>query len=243
MKSAKLLPQSAREDAPRLADGIADTLRGRILYGECAPGERISERKITEEFGVSRASARDALRILHMEGALEMQPNRGALVPQYASRLIEDTIEVVEYLEAAAGALACRRINEEQIDRIDTLTRTMQQALRRKDRVKYYQLNKQIHEAVVTSSGNSVLAVDYRKYNGRLYRTRFLPGDSDVNIASAMQEHLQIVKHLRRRDGAALSVLLANHLSHAWRRAGVYPISSQRAAFTAKGVTDEHTPD
>lgn len=219
----KVLVATAGKAAPRLADGIADVLRSRILYGDYVPGERISERKITEEFRVSRTSARDALRILHMEGALEMLPNRGALVPHYANRLIEDTIEVVEYLEAAAGALACRRINEEQVDRIDAMTQTMQQALRSKDRVKYYQLNKQIHEAVVTSSGNSVLAGDYKKYNGRLYRTRFLPGDSDTNIASAMQEHLQIVCLLRRRDGAALSTLLANHLSHAWRRAGIYP--------------------
>ena len=212
----------------RLADRIAEAVRERILYGDYAAGRRILEREITEEFCVSRIPAREALRILHMEGVLELLPGRGALVPHYDRNLIESTIEVVEYLEAAAGRLACRRISDEQINRIARLTEEMHAALRNADRLSYYMLNKRIHEDVVRASKNNVLIGDYIKYNGRLYRTRFLPGNNDKNIMSAMQEHIKIVELLRQRDGEALSILLANHLSHAWRRAGVYPVATQQ---------------
>lgn len=210
-----------------LPERIAEQIRGRILFGEYAPGRRVLEREITEEFGVSRIPAREALRILHMEGVLELLPSRGALVPLYDRRLIENTIEVVEHLEATAGKLACRRISDEQIGNIDRLTAEMREKLNTQDRLGYYALNKRIHEEIVKSSRNSVLIADYVKYNGRLYRTRFLPGDNDSNIMSAMKEHVKIVELLRARDEAALSALLANHLSHAWRRAGIYSIDER----------------
>jgi len=221
MRSSALLAEF--EAAPgSLSERIAECIRSRILYGEYEAGKRILEREVTQEFSVSRAPVREAFRILHMEGVLEVLPGRGALVPLYDRGLIESTIEFVEYMEAAAGELACRRISNEQIDGIARLTEEMQGKLAQHDRLGYYALNKQIHEEIVRSSNNSVLIADYIKYNGRLYRTRFLPGDNDKNIVSAMQEHIKIVELLRSRDGAALSVLLANHLSHAWRRAGVY---------------------
>lgn len=200
---------------------IAAALRGRILYGEYAAGRRIVEREITEEFNVSRASAREALRLLQVEGAVELLPGRGAQVPLYDRHLIKSTIEVVEYMEAAAGTLACRRISDEQIDRIARLTAQMRGELKKRNRLGYYALNKQIHEAIVRAAANPVLLADYVKYNGRLYRARFVPGDNDKNVKSAMGEHLQIVELLRARDGEALGKLLANHLSHAWRRAGI----------------------
>lgn len=227
MSEGALSTATDSESLASLAERIAERIRIRILYGEYVAGRRILEREITEEFSVSRTPAREVLRILHMEGVLEILPSRGAQVPLYDRRLIESTIEVVEYMESAAGELACRRINNEQINHIAFLTEEMHEKLKKQDRLGYYALNKQIHEEIVKSSNNSVLITDYIKYNGRLYRTRFLPGDNDKNVLSAMKEHIKIVELLRERDGVALSALLANHLSHAWRRAGIYSIGTQ----------------
>ncbi|MGI9347588.1 MAG: GntR family transcriptional regulator [Gammaproteobacteria bacterium] len=222
-----MMINSPKTETTRLPETIAEAVRTRVLYGDYAPGKRISERDLTEEFGVSRAPVREALCMLQIEGVVVVLPNRGAMVPHYDRHLLECTIEVVEYMEASAGRLACLRINNERIELIASLTMTMQKTLQKKQRVRYYQLNMQIHEEIVRSSQNSVLIGDYIKYNRRLYRTRFLPGDNDNNINSAMREHLRMVDLLRQRDGSALSILLANHMSHAWRRAGIYPTNQE----------------
>ena len=215
---------TARPENARRSERIADVIRARVLYGEYPPGRRTSEREITEEFGVSRSPAREALNLLHAEGVLTLLSNRGAMVPDYDQRLIENTIEVVEYMEAAAGELACRRIGDEKIKFISGLTMRMRDAFAGGRRLLYYRLNNQIHEEIVGASGNIVLINDYVKYNARLYRIRFLPGGSRINLASAMREHLAMVKFLKRRDGKALGALLSRHLSHAWKRAGVHPV-------------------
>lgn len=208
-----------------LCEHIAEELRAGILTGKHAEGERISEQQAAQMFGVSRTPVREAFRILHAEGALLLQPNRGAVVPRYDRLFLQNTIEVMEYLEAAAGELSCRRISDERVDWIAFLTQQMKSAFGKGERLRYYALNRQIHEEIARAAGNNALLGDYRKYNARLYRTRFLPVDSRVNWKSAMREHLEMVKFLRARDGEQLSALLRGHLSHAWRKAGINPVT------------------
>lgn len=217
-------------DEEHLFEQIAGQLREKILTGEYAPGARISEREVAESFHVSRTPAREALRLLHREGAVRLFPNRGAQVPEYGKRMLLHTIEFVEYLEACAGELSCRRINEEEIRWIEFLTAEMSAAHAAADRLQYYNLNKRIHDAIVAAARNNVLAAEYKKYNARLYRVRFAPNQSIKGRNTAMREHAQMVRLLKARDGIALARLLRGHLSHAWRRSGFDPTRDDSSA-------------
>ena len=53
------------------------TLRGLILNGDLAPGERLSEADMVERLGVSRTPARMAMIRLQEEGLLEEIPSSG----------------------------------------------------------------------------------------------------------------------------------------------------------------------
>src|SRR3954462_298831 len=54
---------------PRVAEMLADVLRDRILSGELADGDLLPKQDdLLEEFGTSKASAREAFRILETEG-------------------------------------------------------------------------------------------------------------------------------------------------------------------------------
>lgn len=68
--------------APRLAEMIADVLRERILSGELADGDTLPKQDdLLEEFGVSRPSIREALRILETEGLVTVRRgNQGGAV-------------------------------------------------------------------------------------------------------------------------------------------------------------------
>lgn len=218
------------DEEEHLFEQIAETLREKILTGEYEPGGRLSEREIAEQFGVSRTPAREALRLLHREGAVRLYPNRGAQVPEYGRRMLLRTIEFVEYLEACAGELSCRRITSEEAQWIDFLTREMAVADAAGDRLQYYKLNKRIHDAIVDAAGNNFLAAEYKKYNARLYRVRFAPNQNPKGRRTAMREHKQMVELLKKRDGEALARLLRGHLSHAWRRSGFDPAGADFAS-------------
>lgn len=219
---------SAPEENGHLFEQIAERLREQILTGEYRPGDRISEKKVAESFSISRTPAREALRILHREGAVRLYPNRGAYVPEYDRRMILDAIEMVEYLESAAGELSCRRISEEEAQWIEFLTKKMADAHRNGDRLQYYKLNRRIHESVVAATRNHALVAEYKKYNARLYRVRFAPNHNSEGWRGAMREHVKMSELLASRDGDKLSALLRKHLSHAWRRSGFDPAAAAR---------------
>ncbi|PPJ36601.1 FadR family transcriptional regulator [Nocardia nova] len=59
--------------APKVAEVIAQQLRGRIVRGDIAPGEMLpSEKALMADFAVSRPTLREAFRILESEGLIQV---------------------------------------------------------------------------------------------------------------------------------------------------------------------------
>ena len=63
-----------------LRDQVLAELRRRIIAADYRPGERLTEDRLAEDFGVSRNPVREALRVVEAEGFVELQPRRGAVV-------------------------------------------------------------------------------------------------------------------------------------------------------------------
>lgn len=80
-----------------VSEQIAGRIGDRILGSAVAPGERIGEQELADEFSVSRGPIREALRILEREGLVTMLPRRGAIVTEL------DASELRELMEVRAG--------------------------------------------------------------------------------------------------------------------------------------------
>ena len=74
-----------------LRESITSAIRHKILTGELAPGSKLTEQKLAEEFGSSRAPIREALRQLEQEGLIEYSRNVGCSVKKIT---IEDAYEI-----------------------------------------------------------------------------------------------------------------------------------------------------
>src|SRR5262245_15967672 len=80
-------------DRPTLRELTAEKLRDAILSSRLQPGQRLVERDLCEQTGVSRSSVREALRHLEAEGLIERQGPRGLFVasitPEEARQIYE----------------------------------------------------------------------------------------------------------------------------------------------------------
>jgi DNA-binding GntR family transcriptional regulator len=78
----------ADQDEPTLtvSEQIASRVGERILSGQLAPGVRIGEQELADEFKVSRGPVRDALRILEREGLATLLARRGAIVTDLSAQ-------------------------------------------------------------------------------------------------------------------------------------------------------------
>ncbi|HEY3878995.1 MAG TPA: GntR family transcriptional regulator [Trebonia sp.] len=78
---------------------IADTLRAEILAGGYQPGERIRQEDVAARSGASRIPVREALRVLHAEGLVNLVANAGAWVARLTLDECAELYQIRERLE------------------------------------------------------------------------------------------------------------------------------------------------
>ena len=104
-----------------LRDQVLAELRRRIVDGDYAQGERLTENRLADDFGVSRNPVREALRVVETEGFVQILPRRGAVVATLDETAIRDLFAVREQLETLAAGLAAERATAEDVERLRSL--------------------------------------------------------------------------------------------------------------------------
>src|SRR5512132_2269653 len=116
-----------------LREEVRDHLMKAILDGHLAPGDRIVETRIAQEFGVSQAPVREALRDLELFGFVESSPFRGATVRQMSTEDHLQLYPIRAVLEGLAARYAATRITEAGLRKLEKTIATMQSAAARGD--------------------------------------------------------------------------------------------------------------
>jgi DNA-binding GntR family transcriptional regulator len=91
---------------------IADLLGEQISEGLFPPGERLRETELATTYAVSRATVREALRLLETRGLVRIQPQRGAHVTQLSAKEIYDLYAIRASLVSTGSRLAAERCTE-----------------------------------------------------------------------------------------------------------------------------------
>src|SRR6059036_3716048 len=120
----------------RLYQSIVEQIESLLERGELRPGDQLPpERALAEQFQVSRASVREALRTLELLGVVETRAGGGTFVRQVApddlvrplhsliarGHSLTDVIEFRGVVEPAIAALAATRITPAQLDELRQL--------------------------------------------------------------------------------------------------------------------------
>jgi DNA-binding GntR family transcriptional regulator len=193
---------------------LVERLRNLIVEGTLAPGSKIPERALCEQFGVSRTPMREALKVLASEGLVSLEPNRGAWVSRITLEELEEVFPVMGALEALSGELACERITDHQLAIIRRLHEQMVSHYEAGELADYFRTNQQIHEAILDAADNQTLAVQYRSLAVRVRRARYLANMSNERWHKAVDEHREILQALEDRDGTRLGEILRRHLAN-----------------------------
>jgi DNA-binding GntR family transcriptional regulator len=197
-----------------LHDELADRLREMIVQGVLPPGEKFPEKRMTEQFGVSRTPLREALKVLAGEGLVKLTLNRGATVTAVTAEDLDEVFPVMAALEALSGELACQHITDREIARIRVLHEEMIEHYENSDLPNYFRSNEEIHEAILRAAKNPTLSALYRSVAGRVRRARYLANMSGGRWKNAVAEHEAILAALDQRDGKKLTRILRRHLEN-----------------------------
>lgn len=194
-----------------LRDEIRDQLIEDILNGRLAPGDRIVETRIAQQFGVSQAPVREALRDLDLLGFVVSSPFRGAIVRQIS---IEDLVQLYPIravLEGLAAREAATRIGPAALKKLEKLLGTMRSAAARGDNRSEVEADFAFHLTIVEASGNRLLQQVWDRM--RLATTTFLTvSKSHRSLSEIAERHTAVIEALRAQDPAAAERAMRRHI-------------------------------
>ncbi|MEX2631638.1 MAG: GntR family transcriptional regulator [Tistlia sp.] len=199
---------------PALAVELTGLIRGLIMEGELRPGAKVPEKALTLRFGVSRTPVREALKVLAAEGYVRLVPNRGAVVAEPTLAELEEVFPVIAALEGIAGELAAQRASDQEIASVRRLHEAMREAFRSGDRPRYFELNQQIHGAILAASRNPTLRQQHQTVANRVRWARYQANLALERWQEALEEHDSIIEALEARDGARLGAVMKSHFLH-----------------------------
>jgi DNA-binding GntR family transcriptional regulator len=194
---------------------VTDRLRDDIVDGVRSPGDRLVERDLADELGVSRVPVREALSTLAGEGLVVARPRSWSTVREFTDQDLADLVEVREALELMTFRLAARRRTEAEAG---DLLRIAEQGLtvaRAGDGTTARRVSADFHARAVEVAGNRLLAEVERQLHGRL---RWLYGQHD-DLLTIAAEHARLAEAVAAGDVDTLPDLVAAHLATGHRLA------------------------
>ena len=193
-------------------DHALATLRGRILAGEFAGGERLGEVELAGELGVSRTPVRQALLQLAAEGLVEVAPNRGARVIVRSAAELEAVFELRARIEGLAARQAADLVTVGQLDILDELAHDIDIFSAKGDLDQVNELNGRFHGMLIEISGSATLATSVSGLVHASVMARTQDAFDDAARLRSVQHHIEIVAALRAGDGLWAESVMRSHL-------------------------------
>jgi DNA-binding GntR family transcriptional regulator len=196
-------------------------VRDKIVSGEIKPGAILTEAELADEYGVSKAPAREALVLLGHEGLVESMPRIGHVVATFTLQDVLETFHLRSILEAEAAGLAAERITDEGIA---ALLKNNNEEFALSERAHkapilriaahehgFYEraceLNIEFHQLIAQASGNRRLA-DFIKRLMEDMRRMLAFNPHFVTP----QQHLEIIEALKHGDRAKAEQTMKRHM-------------------------------
>lgn len=186
-------------------------VREKIVCGEIKPGAILTEAELADEYGVSKAPAREALVLLGHEGFVESMPRIGHMVTSFTVQDVLETFHLRAILEAEAAGLAAEQITEEGfaalLENSDEEYALSERAHEDGFYERAYELNMEFHQLIARASGNRRLADLIKRLVEDMRRMLAF----DPRFVEP-QQHMEIIEALKLRDRAKAEQAMKRHI-------------------------------
>jgi DNA-binding GntR family transcriptional regulator len=172
---------------------------------------RLDERKLAQDFGISRTPVREAMAQLESEGFVRSVPRRGIYVVRKTKREVIELITAWAALESMAARLMTEAASDEEIAGLRRMFATFERGQVQAKLDEYSEVNIEFHQTIIRLSRNQVL-IDMAENlfaHMRMIRRKTI-GEKD-RAARSIQDHINIIKAIEARDTERAGELVRDH--------------------------------
>jgi DNA-binding GntR family transcriptional regulator len=172
---------------------------------------RLDERKLAQDFGISRTPVREAMAQLESEGFVRSVPRRGIYVVRKTKTEVIEMINAWAALESMAARLVTQTATSEQIAALRQMFTTFEGDQVRAHLDEYSEVNIEFHQSIIKLSGNRVLiemAENLFTHMRMIRRKTIVEKD---RVDRSIRDHIKIIEALEARATDRAEVLVRDH--------------------------------
>jgi len=204
-----------KKPPPTLRQLALEKLRAAIHDFHFKPGERLVERDVCDQIGVSRSVIREVMRQLEAEGLVQTVPHQG---PSVATLDIETAGEIYELralLEAAAAQSAAQQAGAADIARMERSLDQIEAAYARTDFEAVLGATTDFYRTMFLCGHKHIAWDVVQRLNGRISWLRFLTISSSGRHLTGPTQLRKILAAIKSRNGAAAAKACRDHVATA----------------------------
>ncbi|MEM6308558.1 MAG: GntR family transcriptional regulator [Pseudomonadota bacterium] len=210
-------PSLTKIDQPpvTLRDMVQDKLREAIIEGVFQPGERLVERPLCDQLGVSRTVIRETIRFLEAEGLVELLPGRGPIVANITLADARQIYDIRRMLETAAAGACAAAITPDQIKVLNAALRALKSEFRHKKPGGVVRASNAFYAEIFAGAGHHIAWEVVQRLNGRISRLRMLTLGSNKRDRPGIEHMNAICTAIVTKDAEAAKHAVTRHLDDA----------------------------
>ncbi|WP_238365784.1 GntR family transcriptional regulator [Mesobacterium pallidum] len=198
-----------------LRDVVLEKIRDAIIDGVFKPGDRLVERVLCEQLGVSRTVVRETLRYLDAEGLVSHVPNRGPIVAEMNWDDAQQIYDIRLKLETAAAMACARNMTPELAQRLNTALVDLKRAGQDQTPGALFKAATQFYALIFEGARHNIAWEIVQRLNGRISRLRVLTLTSDQRDMPGPEHMQSICTALVNHDPDAALAAVTDHLHEA----------------------------
>lgn len=220
-----------------LSQQVADDIYHMIVNeNSFTPGSQLpNENDLSQQFGVSRATLREAIRTLVSQGILEVYRGKGTFIASDVKVLadfemgdfdskrvrLRDLYETRLMFEPPMTAFACQRATDKEIEHILQLGAEVEQYIHAgKDRT---EADQAFHQAIVIAAHNDFLLRLIPVVNRAIAESISFNPDDQILAEDTLRDHALVMEFLRKRDATGAKQAMSIHIRRAFVTLGLDP--------------------
>ena len=192
-----------------------EKLRDAIVGFQFKPGDRLVERSLVEQLGVSRTVVREVLRHLEAEGLVESVPNQGPIVARLTESAAQQIYELRSILEAAAARACAESGSEEDFAKLAAALDTIRAGYVAHDIKQILDATTHFYEVMFLSGGKTIAWGIVQTLNARITHLRAMTISSIGRNVRGPGEMEKILVALRARDADRAEQACLTHVREA----------------------------
>ncbi|MEO3387079.1 GntR family transcriptional regulator [Mesorhizobium sp. CAU 1741] len=193
--------------------GIVDSIKAKIHRGQFAPGQRLIEVDLAEEFAVGRGRIREVFKTLVGEGYLQFVENRGVYVRRFTREEILEMGRVREVLEGLSARLAAERhLSETEKETLRSHQAALDDAETNGDVDRYNAENFAYHATIAAIAGNRHMTDSLERVRLPLYRLQLPRSFSADSMTRSNSDHKVITASILASSPDAAESAMRAHV-------------------------------